>query len=386
MLPHAAARRGDAPRAAPRACGPGAPRSCGASGRALGPRAPRRGPTGARPWPASPAPRAVAAAPADSKEMVAVQTLILSHGPAPAVRFARFESSRAESLQPVVSSHHDVMPSHPDKPEIAAQSPPHGSWRDEPYRRMVDAIRDYAVFLLDPAGHVTSWNTGAERIKGYKAQEIIGRHFSVFYPQSAIDKRWPQHELETSARLGHFEDEGWRVRKDGSRFWANVMIAPIRDRDGVHRGFAKITRDLTEQREQDERIRQSEERFRLLLEGVEDYAVYMLDPEGRVTSWNSGAQRITGYSADEIVGQAFERFYLPEDIAAGRPSAELRTAMLNRRAQDTGWRLRRDGTPFWADVVVTALHDEEGRLRGFAKVVRDLSEKKRIENLEEQGR
>jgi PAS domain S-box-containing protein len=257
---------------------------------------------------------------------------------------------------------------------------------EERFRMMVEGVRDYAIFLLDPSGRVATWNTGAQRIKGYNADEIIGRHFSEFYPAEARERNWPQRELEEALRLGRFEDEGWRLRKDGSRFWANVILTPLRDRDGVHRGFSKITRDLTERREQEERLRQSEERFRLLLEGVEDYAIYLLDPEGRVSSWNYGAQRITGYTADEIVGQSFERFYPPEDAAAGRPAQELRTATLNRRAEDIGWRVRKDGTRFWAEVVVTALHDDEGRLRGFSKVVRDLSEKKRIENLEEQGR
>jgi hypothetical protein len=257
---------------------------------------------------------------------------------------------------------------------------------EERFRMLVEGVRDYAIMLLDTAGHVVTWNAGAQRIKGYLPEEIIGKHMSVFYPAEARERNWPQRELEEALRLGRFEDEGWRLRKDGTRFWANVMITPLRDRDGVHRGFSKITRDLTERREQEERLRQSEERFRLLLEGVEDYAIYMLDPEGRVTSWNAGSQKITGYSADEIVGQSFERFYPPEDVAAGRPAAELRTATLNRRATDLGWRVRKDGSRFWAEVVVTALHDEEGRLRGFAKVVRDLSERKRIENLEEQGR
>src|SRR5215212_4986734 len=213
---------------------------------------------------------------------------------------------------------------------------------EERFRMLVEGVRDYAIFLLDPTGRVATWNNGAQRIKGYSADEIIGRHFSEFYPQESRDRNWPQRELEEALRLGRFEDEGWRLRKDGTRFWANVVITPLRDRDGVHRGFSKITRDLTERREQEQRLRQSEERFRLLLEGVEDYAIYMLDPEGRVTSWNAGAQRITGYSAKEIVGQSFERFYSPEDIAAGLPAAELRTATLNRRAEDTGWRVRKD--------------------------------------------
>jgi PAS domain S-box-containing protein len=257
---------------------------------------------------------------------------------------------------------------------------------EERFRMLVEGVRDYAIFLLDPSGRVATWNAGAQRIKGYSADEIIGHHFSEFYPSEARDRNWPQRELEEAVRVGRFEDEGWRLRKDGTRFWANVVITPIYDRDGVHRGFSKITRDLSEKREQEERLRQSEERFRLLLEGIQDYAIYMLDAEGRVTSWNAGAQRITGYAASEILGQSFERFYPPEDVIAGLPAAELRAATLNRRAEDHGWRVRKDGTRFWAEVVVTALHDEKGQLRGFAKVTRDLSEKKRIENLEEQGR
>lgn len=256
----------------------------------------------------------------------------------------------------------------------------------ELFKRLVEGVHDYAIFVLDPQGIIRSWNRGAERLKGYKAEQIIGRHFSSFYTQEAIDRRWPQQELEIAALTGRLEDEGWRVRRDGTQFWANVVITPIRDADGSLLGYSKITRDLTERREGEERLRQSEERFRLLLEGIEDYAIIMLDPEGRVTSWNGGAQRITGYTADEILGQSFERFYPPEDAAVGRPAEELRNAKLHRRATERGWRVRKDGSRFWADVVVTALHDGSGRLRGFAKVTRDLSDRKRMENLEEQGR
>jgi PAS domain S-box-containing protein len=256
----------------------------------------------------------------------------------------------------------------------------------EAFERTVEDITDYGIFLLDPQGVVKTWNRGAERLKGYKAGEIIGRHFSTFYPQSAIESRWPDHELETATRTGRFEDEGWRVRKDGTQFWANIVLTAIRDDSGALKGFTKITRDLTERRQNEERLRQSEERFRLLLEGIEDYAIFMLDPEGRVTSWNTGAQRITGYRADEIIGRSFEIFYPAEDAAAGRPAAELRQAVLNRRAEDHGWRVRKDGTRYWSEVVVTSLHDDQGVLRGFAKVTRDLSEKKRMEVIEEQGR
>ncbi len=257
---------------------------------------------------------------------------------------------------------------------------------EERFRLLVEAVQDYAIFMLDPDGRVVSWNVGAERILGYGPRAVIGKHFSVFFPEELRGSGEPRRELEDAARVGRHECEGWRMRADGTRFWANVVVTALRGADGGLRGFSKITRDLTERREHDERLRESEERFRLLLEGVEDYAIYMLDPEGRVTSWNVGAERITGYAAAEIIGQSFERFYPRQDVAAGKPAQELRLALLQRRVEDQGWRLRKDGSRFWADVVVTSLTDPEGRLRGFAKVVRDLSERKRMERLEEQGK
>ena len=267
-----------------------------------------------------------------------------------------------------------------------ASPPPLQLAPEQVFRLLVEGVTDYAIFMLDPEGLVASWNPGAERLKGYKREEIVGRHFSVFYTQEAKERAWPQHELEMATRDGRFEDEGWRVRKDGSTFWANVVITALRDKNGRLQGFAKITRDLTERRLTEERLRESEEGFRLLLEGVEDYAIFLLDPEGRVTSWNSGAQRITGYTAAEIIGHSFERFFLPADVDSGRPALELREAMLNRRSEDRGWRVRKDGSRFWAEAVVTSLRDESGRMRGFGKVLRDLSERKRIESLEQQGR
>lgn len=131
---------------------------------------------------------------------------------------------------------------------------------EERFRLMVESVRDYAIFMLDPDGYVTSWNRGAELNKGYKADEIIGRHFSVFYPQEKLEARWPQHELEVAQREGRFEDEGWRLRKDGTRFWANVVITALHDADGRHRGFVKVTRDLTASR----RIHALEEQERRL--------------------------------------------------------------------------------------------------------------------------
>lgn len=237
------------------------------------------------------------------------------------------------------------------------------------FRTLVDSVGDYAIFVLDPQGYVRSWNRGAERMKGYKPEEIIGKHFSVFYPPAEIAKGKPPHELEVAAGVGRFEDEGWRLRKDGTRFWANVIITRIPDEKGGLLGFGKITRDLTDRR-------QSELRYRLLVEAVSDYAIFSLDTHGNVTSWNAGGQRIKGYSAQEIIGKNFSTFYTPEDRAAGLPAKVLRTASETGHFEGEGWRLRKDGSRFWCSVVVTALRDEEGALTGFSKVTRDITDRK----------
>jgi len=278
------------------------------------------------------------------------------------------------------------MSSKDSSPESGTPSILPGISRESLFQAFVESVGDYAIFLLDPKGMVMSWNKGAERIKGYKADEIIGKHFSTFYTGESLGRNWPARELEEAMRVGRFEDEGWRVRADGTHFWANVVITALRDSKGVLRGFSKITRDLTERREHEDRLRRSEERFRLLVDGVQDYAIYMLDPEGRVTSWNSGAHRITGYHADEVIGRSFEMFHGHEALRASEPADELRTAVMYRRAHRSGWRLRKDGTRFWADIVTTSLRDTSGELRGYAQVMRDLSERKRMEELEEQGK
>src|ERR1700754_1517280 len=187
------------------------------------------------------------------------------------------------------------------------------------FELLVQSVTDYAIYMLDLEGHVTSWNAGARRYKGYEADEIIGQHFSRFYTPEEREREIPRIALETAAREGRFEAHGWRVRKDGSRFWANVVIDPIRDPSGTLVGYAKITRDLTERRAAEMELRASEERFRLLVQSVTDYAIYMLDPEGRVSSWNAGAERFKGYAADEIMGEHFSRFYTEEDRQAGIP-------------------------------------------------------------------
>ncbi len=247
------------------------------------------------------------------------------------------------------------------------------------FRLLVDSVTDYAIIMLDPEGHVATWNAGAQRLKGYTAAEIIGQHFSRFYPREALDKGWPAEELRRAAAEGRFEDEGWRVRKDGSRFWANVIITALRDETGRLVGFGKVTRDLTERKQAADRTRESEERFRLILESVRDYAIFTLDPEGRLTSWSAGAEHILGYRAAEVIGQNPARFFTSADVQGGKPEADLRVAAAEGRYEDEGWRVRKDGTKFWANVIVTALRDPAGNLAGFVKVARDISARRQAE-------
>ena len=244
------------------------------------------------------------------------------------------------------------------------------------YALLVESVQDYAIFALDPTGKVMTWNAGAERLKGYAPHEIIGRHFSAFYPPADIARGKPERALEIATEMGRVEDEGWRIRKDGSRFWALVVITALRDRSGALVGFAKVTRDLTERRRSEDMLRQSEERFRLLIQGVRDYAIFMLDPEGRIVSWNDGAVVTTGYTAEEIIGRHFSIFYPAADVAAGKPAWELETVTREGKYEEEGWRVRKDGTFFWSSVLITAARAADGRLVGFAKVTRDLTERR----------
>lgn len=262
----------------------------------------------------------------------------------------------------------------------------HSETSEQRFALLINAITDYAIYMLDPSGIIASWNPGAQRFKGYEAAEIIGRHFEIFFTPEDRAAGVPARALATAAAEGRFEVEGWRLRKDGSRFWANAVLDAIRGEDGALLGFAKVTRDITERRAAERALYESEQRFRLLVQGVRDYAIYLLDADGRVTNWNAGAEAIKGYRADEVIGSHFSRFYTPEDRAAGEPQRALATALAEGKYETEAWRLRKDGTCFFAHVVIDPIVDDEGRFAGFAKITRDITERRQAQEALDEAR
>jgi PAS domain S-box-containing protein len=248
---------------------------------------------------------------------------------------------------------------------------------EQRFQLLINSISDYAIYLLSPEGYVNSWNVGAQRFKGYLAEEIVGQHFSCFYTEEDQAAGIPAKLLQTALDEGKFESEGWRVRKDGSRFWASIVIDPVRDHSGNLVGFAKVTRDITERKAAQDALRRSEESFRLLVQSVIDYAIYMLSPTGEITNWNAGARRMKGYAEDEVVGTHFSRFYTEQDRASGMPLKALTVATEEGRFEAEGRRVRKDGSTFLANVVIDAIHDDSGSLIGFAKITRDITEHRR---------
>ena len=268
-------------------------------------------------------------------------------------------------------------PSRPESAEAALRE------SDARFRVLVQNIRDYAVMMLDPQGRVTAWNEGAARLKLYSEEEIVGQHFSIFYPPEELAQGRPEQEIRTAEAEGRSEVEGFRVRRDGSRFWVNEIVTAIRDDEGRLRGFAKISRDLTETKRIRDALSESEERYRLLVENVRDYAIFMMDGAGRVVTWNPGARRIFGYEEAEIIGRDGSILFTPEDQATGEHEKELGTALAEGRAVDERWQMRKDGSRFWASGVSTAMRDASGGVRGFSKVCRDLTERRLVEQQRE---
>jgi PAS domain S-box-containing protein len=250
----------------------------------------------------------------------------------------------------------------------------------EIFQLLVDAVTDYALYMLDPEGRIVTWNVGAERFKGYSPEEIIGEHFSRFFVPEDRDAGLPARALQTAAREGRFESEGWRVRKDGSRFWAHAILDAIRGEDGSVVGFAKVTRDITEKRQLEQATYESALQLRMLVRSVRDYAIYMLDTSGKITSWNAGAQTIKGYEENEVLGKHFSLFYTEEDRSRGMPETALKTALTKGKFEAEAQRVRKDGSLFWAHVVIDPIYNESGEHVGFAKVTRDVSEKRRADD------
>jgi PAS domain S-box-containing protein len=251
------------------------------------------------------------------------------------------------------------------------------------FRLLVEGVTDYAIYMLDPLGNVVTWNMGAERSKGYKAEEILGQDYSIFFTPEEVEAGEPARELATAARAGRYEAEAWRVRKDGSRFWALVTLTAIRDAQGELRGFAKVTRDMTERKAAEEamRIRNAElDRYRIIVENISDYVILTLDADGRIDSWSPGARIVLGYKAEEVMGKEYSLVFTAEEIEAGKPRQEIEDAERCGSCATDSWRVRRDGSRFWASGSLTAVRDDAGKLTGFIRVARDLTCHKQVED------
>lgn len=261
---------------------------------------------------------------------------------------------------------------------------------EEIYQKMIEEIQDYAIVLLDEKGYILKWNKGAEKIKGYKEDEILGKSFKIFYRDEDQAIGLPEKLLNEAAENGRAYHEGWRVRKDGVKFWGSVAITALHQEDGEIVGFSKVTRDLTEKKMAEDRLKEvveqlakrneeliaSEQRYHKMISEVQDYAILMLNEKGDVENWNSGAEFIKGYRASEILGKNFRIFYTEEDKLDGLPEKLLNEAKRNGKAAHEGWRVRKNGTRFWGSISITAFHDNNGKVIGYSKVTRDLTARK----------
>jgi PAS domain S-box-containing protein len=275
----------------------------------------------------------------------------------------------------------------------------------------LEEVRDYAIILLDAEGHITDWNKDAEKLTGYKATDVVGKKFEIFYPEPDRESGLPHRLLNLAAAQGSVIHEGWRIKKNGTNFWGGVVITSMYDEQGKLTGFSKVTRDLTERKRSEENLRkyaedlqvtneeletaneeleaaneelavmneelrQSEERYHKMVAEVQDYAIILLDREGNIEDWNAGAEYIKGYTANEIIGKHFRIFYTQADREAKLPETLINLAVRKGRAHHEGWRVRKDGTKFWGSITITALHGHHGNIIGFSKVTRDLTERK----------
>ncbi|HUY12036.1 MAG TPA: sigma 54-interacting transcriptional regulator [Terriglobia bacterium] len=237
-----------------------------------------------------------------------------------------------------------------------------------------------AILVADTQGRIVRVNAQLEKLFGYQRQELQGEPLEVLLPErfrQGHQRHRDDYNAEPRSRPMGTGLELFARRRDGGEFPVDIMLSPV---EGESKPLVlAVIRDVTERQRDQEQLRQSEERFRLVVESVKDYAIFMLDPEGRVSSWNLGAERIKGYQASEVLGQHFSRFYTAEDILGSKPEEGLKKATAEGRFEDEGWRVRKDGSRFWANVLITTLRDAQGRLRGFSKVVRDFTDRKRAQ-------
>ncbi|MBN3853361.1 EAL domain-containing protein [Paraburkholderia sp. Ac-20340] len=233
---------------------------------------------------------------------------------------------------------------------------------------------EHAMLMLDADGLISHWSASAQMSGGYCRDDVVGRHYRSLYTADDQASGRPERELRAAMREGRFEGDGWRVRKDGVSVWSHVLIEPIYHAGNELFGYAVLTQDRTEARRIQQQSLDHERRFRMLVEGVTDYAIYMLDTRGCVSNWNAGAQRAKGYSAEEIVGRHFSLFYTEEARMRGAPESGLRQARETGKFEAEGWRLRKDGGKFWAHVVIQPIYDDAGELFGYAKITRDRTE------------
>ena len=250
------------------------------------------------------------------------------------------------------------------------------------FRLLVECVADYAIYMLDPKGQVVTWNEGAERSKGYKAEEIQGKNYSIFFLPEDAKAGLPTRELMAEARDGRYETEAWRRRKDSTKFWALVTLTAIRGPEGELRGFAKVTRDMTAQKASEEVLRRQNaelERYRIIVENIVDYVIFTLDAEGRIDSWSPGARNVLGYSAEEALGREYSLVFTPEEIESGEPQKEMAEAARNGHCTTDDWRVRRDGRIIWVSGALTAVRDETGKPTGYIRVARDMTAQKRLE-------
>lgn len=250
------------------------------------------------------------------------------------------------------------------------------------FRLMVESIEDYAMFMVDLDGFITSWNRGAERLTGYADIEAIGRHFSMLYPKESFDKDRAIHELMMAQLHGRYEEEGIRVRKDGTHYYAQIIVWRIDNNEGNAVGYAKITRDVTalkEAQRHEAQLFESENRFRLMVESIDDYAMFMVDTKGVIISWNRGAERLTGYLESEALGRPFSILHPRNELAEEHVSYELTMARNNGHHEEEGVRIRKDGSVYHAQIIVWPVADKSGEIVSFAKITRDITVRKTAE-------